>query len=58
MLLAHAGHWLWQLLIVAPFLLIAGLLLLAQFLDRRNPSKYERKVEEQAERDLDEILYG
>jgi hypothetical protein len=55
---AHVGHWIWQLLIMAPLLLLAVALLVAEIMDRRNPGKYERQAEEQAERELDEILSG
>jgi Flp pilus assembly protein TadB len=55
-LIAHVGHWIWQLLFMAPILLLAAALLIAQLLDRRDPGRYEREAEEQAERELDEIL--
>ena len=55
---AHVGHWIWNLLFMAPFLLFAVVLIVAEVKDRRNPGKYEREAEEQAERKLDEILSG
>jgi hypothetical protein len=54
--LAHVGHWIWQLLAVAPFLLLAGALIVAEIRNRRHPGRYEREAEEEAERELDEIL--
>ena len=56
LVLAHLGHWVWQLLAFAPLLLIAALLVLANFKERREPERYERETEEDAERRLDEIL--
>ena len=53
---AHVGHWIWQLLFMAPILLLAAAPMVAQLLDRRDPGEHERDVEEQAERELDEIL--
>lgn len=54
--LAHIGHWIWQLLFLAPLLVLAAALIVSQILERRNPGKYERKAEERAERELDDIL--
>ena len=56
LLIAHVGHWIWQLLYLAPLLLIAAALIASQIMERRNPGKYEREAEEQAERELDDIL--
>jgi DNA-binding transcriptional ArsR family regulator len=54
--IAHIEHWIWQLLYLAPILAIAGALIVAQIMDRRDPGRYERGAEERAERALDEIL--
>ena len=54
--LAHVGHWIWQLLSLAPILLIGIALIAAQLLDRRDPGKNQRDEEEAAEAELDEIL--
>ena len=54
--LAHVAHWIWQFLIMAPILLLAVALVVAQILDRRDPGRYEREAEEEAERGLDDIL--
>jgi hypothetical protein len=54
--LAHVRHWIWQLFYLAPILMIAAALIASQILERRNPGKYEREADEQAERELDEIL--
>jgi hypothetical protein len=54
--LAHVGHWIWELLVIAPFLLVALALLVAELMDRRAPGRYRHEAEEQAERELDEIL--
>jgi hypothetical protein len=56
MLTAHVGHWIWQLVYMAPLILIGIGIALAEIMDRRNPGKYAREAEEQAERELDEIL--
>jgi len=56
LLVAHVGHWIWNLLYLAPILVITAALIVAQIMDRRNPGKYEREAEEQAERELDDIL--
>jgi len=56
LLVAHVGHWIWQLLMMVPFLVLAAALIVATVMDRRNPGKYEREAEEEAERKLDEIL--
>jgi hypothetical protein len=53
--LAHVGHWIWQLLFMAPILLAAALIV-AQIRDRREPGRYECDAEDRAERELDEIL--
>jgi hypothetical protein len=61
MLLAHVGHWIWDLLIVAPFLILALGLFVADLLHRRDPERYDREAAEEeaaAERELDEILNG
>jgi len=55
-LIAHVGHWIWQLLFMAPILVLAAALIVAQLMERRNPGKYDREAEEQAERELDDIL--
>jgi hypothetical protein len=54
--IARVGHWIWNLLYLAPILVIAGVLIVAQLIDRRNPGKYECEADEQAERELDEIM--
>jgi hypothetical protein len=41
---------------MAPFLLLALALLVAELMDRRAPGRYPREAEEQAKRELDEIL--
>jgi hypothetical protein len=56
MVTAHVAHWIWQLVYMAPLILIGIGIALAEIMDRRNPGKYEREAEEQAERELDEIL--
>jgi hypothetical protein len=56
LLLAHVGHWIWELLVMAPVLVLALALLVAELMDRRAPGRYRREAEEQAERELDEIL--
>jgi hypothetical protein len=53
---AHVGHWIWELLVMAPFLLLALALLVAELMDGRAPGRYRREAEDQAERELDEIL--
>jgi hypothetical protein len=53
---AHVGHWIWQLLFLAPILVLAAALIVSQSMERRDPGKYEREAEERAERELDEIL--
>jgi Flp pilus assembly protein TadB len=55
-LVAHVGHWIWELLLMAPFLLLALVLLVAELMDRRAAGRYRREAEEWAERELDEIL--
>ena len=54
--LAHFGHWYWQLLAFAPLLLLAAGLIVANVRDTRDPGRYEREAEEEGERRLDEIL--
>jgi Flp pilus assembly protein TadB len=54
--IAHVGHWIWQLLIMAPILVLAAALIVAQLRNRRQPGRYEREAEERAKRELDEIL--
>jgi len=56
LLIAHVGHWIWELLAMAPVLLLALALLVAELMDRRDPGSYRREAEERAERELDEIL--
>jgi cytochrome c-type biogenesis protein CcmH/NrfF len=56
LLIAHVGHWIWQLLFMAPIILLAAALIVAQLMDRRNSEEPEREGEEQAERALDDIL--
>jgi hypothetical protein len=56
LLIAHVGHWIWQLLFMAPILVLAAALIIAQLADRRDPGRYEREAEERAERELDDIL--
>jgi len=58
LLVAHVGHWIWQLLYMAPIILIAVGLLAAEILHRRDPERYAREAEEESERGLDEILNG
>jgi hypothetical protein len=55
-LIAHVGHWIWELLVMAPVLLLALALLVAELLDRRDPGLYACEAEERAERELDDIL--
>jgi hypothetical protein len=52
----HVGHWIWELVFMAPLILIGIGLVVAEIMERRNPGRYEREAEEQAERELDEIL--
>jgi hypothetical protein len=54
--IAHVGHWIWQLMYLAPLLVIAAALIASQTMERRNSGKYEREAEERAERELDDIL--
>jgi hypothetical protein len=59
--LAHVGHWIWDLLIIAPFLALAAALFIADILHRRDPERFEREGAEEetaAERELDEIVSG
>ena len=56
MFVAHIGHWIWELLVMAPFLLLALALLVTELMDRRAAGRYRREAEERAERELDEIL--
>jgi hypothetical protein len=56
LLIAHVGHWIWELLVMAPVLLLALALLAAELMHRRHPGRYAREEEERAERELDEIL--
>lgn len=56
MLVAHVGHWIWELLVMAPLLLLALALLAAELFDRRDPGRYRREAEERAKRELDDIL--
>lgn len=59
LLLAHMGHWIWEIVAMAPFLLIGGALLVAELLSRRNPERHRITLEDEeqaAERELDEIL--
>lgn len=56
LLIAHVGHWIWNLLFLAPILVLAAALIVAQIMDRRTPGRYDREAEEQAERELDDIL--
>ena len=56
LLIAHVGHWIWQVLLMAPILLPAAALIAAQLIDRRDPGRYEREAEERAERELDDIF--
>jgi hypothetical protein len=53
---AHVGHGIWELLVMAPVRLLALALLVAELMDRRDPGRYRREAEERAERELDEIL--
>jgi hypothetical protein len=39
--LAHAGHWIWQLLYLAPIVAVVGALAWAKFKDRRNDREPE-----------------
>jgi hypothetical protein len=41
---------------MAPFLRLALALLVAELMDRRAPGRYRREMEQQADRELDEIL--
>jgi hypothetical protein len=57
--IAHLGQWIWELLAIAPLLLLALALLAAEVMHRRDPQRYRRIPEEEeqaAERQLDEIL--
>jgi hypothetical protein len=54
--LAHVGHWIWQVLYLAPVLVIAAALIASQLMEWRKPGKYEREADERAERELDDIL--
>jgi hypothetical protein len=56
LLIAHVGHWIWELLVTAPLLLLALAFFVAELMDRRHPGRYARESEERAERELDEIL--
>ena len=40
LLLAHVGHWTWQLLMAAPFLIGAVVLAVAEIRARRDPERY------------------
>lgn len=56
--MAHVGHWTWQLLILAPLLVIAIALLAAEVIERRGPGWDEREAQERAEDEVDEIVSG
>jgi hypothetical protein len=56
LLIAHVGHWIWELLVMAPVLLVALALVAAELMDRRHPGRSARDEEQRAERELDEIL--
>jgi hypothetical protein len=61
MLLAHVGHWIWNLLAMAPIIVLAGALIVAQIMHRRHPERVEgeeREAAERAQRELDDILSG
>ena len=57
-LLAHAGHghWVWSLLPVVPILAVAIALVVAKRRDPGREERLEKEAEEQAEREVREIL--
>jgi len=59
LLLAHVGHWIWQLLMLGPILIGAAVLAVAEIRARRDPERYSAEAEEErAQGELDEILKG
>lgn len=57
MVLAHVGHWFWQLAMFAPVMLIVAGLLIARLRGDGEAEPWDPQAEdERAERELDEIL--
>lgn len=56
---AHAGHWVAELVYVVPVLIVVVFIALQALRDRRDPgARAQRNAEELREPTLDEILEG
>ena len=58
-MLARAGHWLADLIYIAPVLAVVGFVVVQNLRDRRDPQRRARReAEDRREPTVDEIRYG